>query len=61
MAKKEHKNWTELYNAALDAKDPDELLNILQQFNKSLKPEEQVRRAFREAVRANKSSNEARY
>ena len=61
MAKKQHKNWRELCNAALEAKDPDELLKILQQLNKSLKREEQVRRAFREAVRANKSSNEARY
>jgi hypothetical protein len=61
MAKKEHKNWRELCNAALDAKDPDELLKIIQQLKKSLKREEQVRRAFREAVRANKSSNEARY
>jgi hypothetical protein len=61
MAKKEHKNWRELCNAALEAKDTDELLKILQQLNKSLKREEQVRRAFREAVRANKSSNEARY
>jgi hypothetical protein len=58
---KEHKNWRELCNAALAAKDPDELLKILQQLNNSLKHEEQVRRAFREAVRANKSSKEARY
>jgi hypothetical protein len=61
VARKEHKNWRELCYAALDAKDPDELLKILQQLNNSLKREEQVRRAFREAVRANKSSNEARY
>jgi hypothetical protein len=61
MAGREHKNWRELCNAALDAKDPDELLKILQQLNKTLKREEQVRRDFREAARANKSSGEAGY
>jgi hypothetical protein len=61
MADREHKNWRELCNAALDAKDPDELLKILQQLNQALKREEQVRRDFREAVRPNKSSGEARY
>ncbi len=61
MAEREHQNWRELCNAALDAKDPDELLKILQQLNKTLKREEQVRRDFREAVRAHKSSGEARY
>jgi ribosomal protein L16 Arg81 hydroxylase len=61
MAGREHKNWRELCNAALDAKDPDELLKILQQLNKALKREEQVRRDFREAVRTNKSSGETRY
>jgi hypothetical protein len=61
MAGREHKNWRELCNAALDAKDPDELLKILQQLSKALKREEQVRRDFREAVRMNKSSGETRY
>ena len=51
MAKKEHKNWRELCNAALAAKDPDELLKILQELNQSLKREGQVRRDFREAMR----------
>ena len=61
MAEVEHKNWRELCNAALEAKDPDELLKILQQLNKALKREEQVRREFREAVKAIESSGEARY
>jgi len=61
MAEVEHKNWRELCNAALEAKDPDELLKILQQLNKALKREEQVRREFREAVRAIESSRDARY
>jgi hypothetical protein len=45
-----------LANAALEAKDPNELLEIVQELNKALKHEEQVRRDFREATRANKSS-----
>ena len=56
MAGGERKNWRQLANAALEARDPDKLLEIVQQLNKVLKHEEQVRRDFREAVRANKSS-----
>jgi len=41
-----------LCRAALEARDPDELLKILQGLKKALKREEQVRRDFREAVRA---------
>jgi hypothetical protein len=44
-----------LCNAALEAKDPDELLEIVQELNKVLKREEQVRRDFREAREANES------
>ena len=61
MPEVEHRNWRELCNAAPEAKDPDELLKILQQLNKALKREEQVRREFREAVRAIESSAEGRY
>jgi hypothetical protein len=56
MAERECKNWRELCNAALGAKDPDELLKIVQELNQALKREEQVRRDFREAMRANKAS-----
>jgi uncharacterized protein (UPF0147 family) len=56
MAGGERKNWIELANAALEAKDPDKLLEIVQELNKVLKHEEQVRRDFREAATANKSS-----
>jgi len=56
----EHKNWRELCYAALEAKDPNELLAIVQKLNKALKHEEQVRRDFREATRAIKSSGEIR-
>ena len=48
MAQGERKNWRELCKSALGAKDPDELLKILQELNKTLKREEQVRRDFRD-------------
>jgi ribosomal protein L16 Arg81 hydroxylase len=60
MVEGERKNWRELCNAALEASDPDELLKILQELNKALKREEQVRRDFREATTAHKSSVEIR-
>jgi hypothetical protein len=60
MAIGERKNWRELCHAALEAKDPNELLEIVQALNKALKHEEQVRRDFREATRAIKSSGEIR-
>jgi len=47
-------NWRDLCTAALHAKDPDELLRIVQRLNKALKREEQVRRDFR----TNKSGRE---
>ena len=58
MAGGERKNWRELANAALEAKDPDKLLEIVQELNKVLKHEEEVRREFRAALRTNKSSRE---
>ena len=57
MAQGERKNWRELCKAALGAKDPDELLKILQELNQALKHEEQIRRDFREAMRANQASS----
>jgi len=60
MAEENSKNWRALCNAALDAKDPDELLQIVQELNKVLKREEQVRRDFRKATRTNKSPGELR-
>lgn len=56
MADGERKNWRELCKAALGARDPDELLKIVQELNRVLEQEEQVRRDFREAMRANKAS-----
>ncbi len=55
MPEGQRMNWRELCSAALEAKDPDESLRILQQLNKALKHGEQVRRDFREATRTNKS------
>jgi hypothetical protein len=52
MAEGQRRNWRELCSAALEAQDPDELLKIVQELNKALKREEQVRRDFREATRA---------
>jgi hypothetical protein len=51
MAGGRRKNWRELCIAALDARDPDELLQILQELNRVLKDEEQVRHDFRHATR----------
>jgi hypothetical protein len=48
MAQGERKNWRDLCKAALNARDPDELLGIAQELNKALKREEQIRRDFRE-------------
>lgn len=55
MVEGNRKNWRQLCSAALEAKDPDELLTIVQQLNRVLKCEEQVRRDFREASRTKKS------
>jgi hypothetical protein len=43
----EHKSWRELCQAALEANDPTELLEIVQELNKALKHEKQARRDFR--------------
>jgi hypothetical protein len=58
MPASEHKNWRELCYAALGARNPDELLQIVQELNKALKREEQVRRDFRDAMQASKSPGE---
>jgi hypothetical protein len=49
MAGEQRKSWRELCIAALDAKNPDELLRILQELNRVLKHEEQIRHDFRHA------------
>jgi hypothetical protein len=51
MSVEEHKKWRELCNAALEAKDPNELMKIFQELKKALNHEEQVLHDFREAMR----------
>jgi len=51
MSGEERKSWRELCSAALEAKDPDELLRIVQELNKVSKHEEQVRHDFRDAMK----------
>jgi hypothetical protein len=51
MAVKQRKSWRELCSAALSAKDPNQLLQIVQELTKVLKGEEQVLRDFRDAMR----------
>jgi hypothetical protein len=62
MVAKGRRNWRDLCIAALNAKDSDELLRIVQDLTKALKGEEQILRDFREAmrVRAMESSREVR-
>ncbi len=42
MAEKQRKNWRELCSAALSAKDPNELLEIVQELTRVFKGEEQA-------------------
>jgi hypothetical protein len=56
MAEQQRKNWRELCSAALDAKDADELLRIVQELSKVLKHEEQLRHDFMDAARTIKPS-----
>jgi hypothetical protein len=51
MVGERRKNWRELCIAALDAKNPDEVLQILEELNRVLKHEEQVRHDFRHATK----------
>lgn len=60
MAEENDKNWRKLCSAALEAKDLDELMKIVQRLNKVLKCEEQIRRDFREASRVKKPPEEIR-
>jgi hypothetical protein len=51
MAGERRKSWRELCTAALHAKNPDEVLQILQELNRVSKHEEQVRHDFWRASR----------
>lgn len=54
------KRWRELCPAGREAKDPNELLELVLELNQSLKHEEQVRHDFREPSRATSSCGELR-
>jgi hypothetical protein len=56
MVEIRRKNWRELCRAALDAKDPDKLLQIVQELSRVLKSEEQVRRDFRNTLKVSGSA-----
>lgn len=60
MVEGERRNWRELCNAALQARNADELMNILQELSMVLKREEQVRRDFRNAMREDHSAGKHR-
>jgi hypothetical protein len=59
MAETVCRNWKQLCKTALEAKDPDELLMILQGLNRALKHEEKVRRDFRMANSSGKTGRGA--
>jgi hypothetical protein len=56
MPEQNRKSWRELCHEALEAKNPDQLMEIVQELNKALKREEQVRRDFRKAIYPNNSA-----
>jgi hypothetical protein len=56
MSEQNRKDWRELCREALGARNPDERMAILQELNKVLKREEQVRRDFRKATQPNRST-----
>lgn len=56
MVIEKRKSWRELCRAALNATDPNQLLQIVQELTKVLKGEEQVLRDFRDAMRTIKPS-----
>jgi hypothetical protein len=57
MAEQNPKNWRDLCRAALETKDANELMRIVEQLNKVLKKEEQIRREFRLASENSRSDD----
>lgn len=47
MQNENHKDWLELCNAAVEEKDPHELLRILRELDQALEREQQIRRESR--------------
>ena len=60
MPEQNRKNWRDLCHEALEARNPDQLMEILQELNKALKREEQVRQDFRKAIHPGKSAGGVR-
>ena len=58
MLEQGNKNWRQLCSAALEAEDPNELLEIVRKLNDALEREEQLDRNQRKAS-ARKTSGEA--
>jgi hypothetical protein len=54
MAENNSENWKDLCNAAVEAKDPDELLRIIARLCQALDREEQVRKQSPPAAPTNK-------
>jgi hypothetical protein len=55
MPEQNRKTWRELCHQALEAENPRQLMEILQEFKKTLK-REQVWEDFRKAIHSNKSA-----
>jgi hypothetical protein len=55
MSEADNKSWQELCSAAVEARDPDQLLRIVQELNQALQREEQVGDDFRENRRPNQA------
>jgi hypothetical protein len=51
MAMGPRKTWRELCKAALDAKNPEEVLRIVQELSKVARREEEILRDFRVGIR----------
>lgn len=58
MPKLDDKNWKQLCSDALEAKDSDELLEVVRKLNNALKDEEQINQDLRKR-RIGKTSEEA--
>ncbi len=55
MAENNSENWKDLCNAAVEAKDPDELLRIINQLCRALDREEQARQVLPTAAKSSKN------
>jgi hypothetical protein len=54
MTENNSENWIDLCNAAVEAKDPDELLRIINQLCQALDREEQAKQVLPPATKSSK-------